>query len=138
MKLSDLVSVNEEINNFLYHSTSYETALKILKNNNINGLTIHQTGVDKIIRGVSLTRDLNFAKSWDDCIFVLDKEALISKFKLLPYNAFKSAKKYRSESEEFLIGNLSNLSKYLNKIYIKSSVTTDEIKLLTNVNIVAY
>jgi hypothetical protein len=120
--------------NVLYHSSGFGQGIDILTDNRINAAT-KQTistklnpsnpnyNVDsKNYNGVSLTRDnrLNF----NNMEFILDGDLIKRNFgnKLVPHDFYKpygnktKANNNRSdayESEEFLIGDLKPLSKYL-------------------------
>lgn len=95
--------------------------------------------------GVSLTRSLQFAKHWraNEIIFQLDQRLLTQRYKILPANYFVSEftvknarrdertgvepynKKPTNEYEEFLIGDIKNISKYIDKIYVKKNRKED-------------
>lgn len=57
-------------------------------------------------KGISLTRDIRFALSWNVVVFVLDTTKLISKYKIEPYawnSQFPDKKDHKKEREEYLI-----------------------------------
>jgi hypothetical protein len=120
--------INEIIDSsrqYLYHSTTLENASRILyhdvirPSHNINNLV-----------GVSTTRSLFFAKSYDgggyQVIFVLDWQKIQTKHKMIQHDYFAGSKSGgyytpRKEAEEFVLTNnngLYPLSKYLIKILI--------------------
>lgn len=59
------------------------------------------------IKGISLTRDVNFAKKWGGIIFVLDQQKLDARYKFLP---MRWSSMHRNESEEFLWMHTSDIS----------------------------
>lgn len=105
------------------------------------------------MRGISLTRDINYAKGWNPVIFVFDQEQLTTKWKIVPYNwgysiggTYKQEGRQKREREEFLItkvikkalpykefmaerdkpaGFIKPLSKYLVGFYIKDKYFDD-------------
>jgi len=98
-------------------------------------------------RGLSLTRDINYAKNWASVILVFDTNKLKEKYKIVPYNWGFSIgnitnQNIKKEKEEFLIvsynknhltdkefinmygksgGSIKNLSYYLKGFYINKS-----------------
>lgn len=108
----------------LYHGTSLDSAVRILDSNTIRGGSDYQSEEDAFYRqkGVSLTRDKRFAETWRGMgvVFVLDQTKLDHDYKIRArdyfYNGFTKDK--RSEREEFVPGDIKNLTKYLRKIYI--------------------
>ena len=47
---------------------------------------------------------MDFAKKWDDVIFVIDKNMLSTNFKIYPFSAFQQKSKItKNEFEEFVI-----------------------------------
>jgi hypothetical protein len=62
------------------------------------------------MRGISLTRDVNFAKNWNNIVFVFDQTKLSTKWKIVPYNwgysiggSYRQNELAKREKEEFLI-----------------------------------
>jgi hypothetical protein len=129
----------------LYHSTAYRSGCIIFEDNEIRARTYHIKksmlddkakikkafskrvfgGSDEYVdgvAGVSLTRNFKFAKSWGDIIFEVDQKRLTQRYKIIPFNYFvdQSSKpaNFRKEAEEFVIGNIFPLNKYLIKIHI--------------------
>jgi hypothetical protein len=96
---------------------------------------------EDIVRGVSLTRSFSFAKQWSSSgcsvVLILDQSKLIQKYKIIPHNFWskhhvhsiqnsnvKQSQKrntHISEAEEFLIGNINNLDKYLLGIWTNNT-----------------
>ena len=168
MKLEKLL---ESKSASLYHAVPHKYILDQLANDRIIAATIHRNWKDGLrysredknydkhvwIKGLSLSRDINFCLSWNPYIYELDQEKLCHNYKLLTINWLS---KSRREAEEFLWmdtsnisgdgaevvrysengkAKLNNLHKYLKKIiiskkrYIKGSVsfekTIDDIKV---------
>lgn len=113
----------------LYHAITHERAIIALTENKLGGYSIQRYWRDGRrrkddeegyesglwMRGISLTRDVDFAKSWNDVIFVFDQEKLKTKYKLLPYNwgysiggGYIQGSKAKREREEFLITGISS------------------------------
>lgn len=117
---------------YLYHSTTIKHASSIILGDEIKAMTAHtidafdigkKYAMDKYkdtILGISLTRSLPFARSWDDVVFVLNQEKLRQKYKMIEidYNEERWNTHAHGEAEEFLIGSIKPLSKYLIKILI--------------------
>lgn len=98
------------------------------------------------MRGISLTRDLNFAKNWESVVFVFDQDKLMTRYRIVPYNwgysigrGHVQGSNAKREREEFLVtsivrkplegsdfieerdkpgGYIRPLSSYLNGFYI--------------------
>jgi ribosomal protein S18 acetylase RimI-like enzyme len=114
----------------VYHATSLEFIKSILDTNTLRADTHHneheiypelkQKAINssKTIQGVSLTRDKNFAEEWADVVLVLDLNRIKQnlKVKQVAYFADDTANN-REESEEFVIGSIKNLNRYLIGIY---------------------
>jgi len=123
MKLLDLFeSVKEAV---LYHATNLECISNILTSNSLRADTNHIESLinpslksNKMISGVSLTRDKKFADEWADVILVLDLNKLRQNYKIKQVSYFNDGETVdRTESEEFIIGNINNLDRYLVDIY---------------------
>lgn len=115
--------------NILFHSTQYDRAINILNDNEIFAATkqtiktkLNKTNPNynensKNYNGVSLTRDSKL--QFGDVQFILDGDLIKRDYgnKLVPFDFFSSylnkSSLNRSESEEFLIGPLKNIKKYL-------------------------
>jgi hypothetical protein len=96
-----------------------------------------------MIYGVSLTRDKRFAKSWgyqdsdNNIIFVLNQDMMKKDgHKIAPLNFYhKVAKNWRgdeTESEEFHIGNIEPLTRYLISIIGNKNLILNEREKITN------
>jgi hypothetical protein len=111
----------------------------------------------RTINGVSLTRDYKFAihfgfhemRYFTLVIFELDQAKLSQKFKIMPINyynttfpieqgfrPYKGARRSQgrhllgdenNESEEFVLGNIKDVSKYIVKIHVCSDLTKERI-----------
>lgn len=109
----------------LYHATNIGAFIDILKLNRLEGKTIHSArGIRPNLKhkhqqqhdnGVSLTRNFEFAMKWGSVIFVLDQRKLAQKHKLVPLDwAYEfDSEAMRGEMEEFVIGDINNLNRYL-------------------------
>jgi hypothetical protein len=148
MRIQDIIEgVNDD---FLYHATEIETAVKILDQNKIEARTSHTENLrlrfDKIgvrpseiqsgetsrwVNGVSLTRSLLFAKSWKPwgVVFAFDIRALRARHRITPVTFYARHQENTSnipEAEEFLIGPINNMARYLTAVHI-SRATIDAI-----------
>lgn len=121
----------------LYHGTQMGYAMSILKDNEIGARTSHipRPGLpirnkdmsyshydgDERIRGVSLTRNKKFAIKWatNGLVFVLDAVKLRQNYRIVPISFFSYNDKInRSEYEEFVVGPIRNLDRYIKSIEI--------------------
>lgn len=69
----------------------------------------------QFLRGISLTRDFDYAKNWNSVVFEFDQEKLRSKWKISPYNwgysigrGYRQGIRAKREREEFLITGLTD------------------------------
>jgi len=124
----------------LYHSTYLDTALKILHQDVILGITEHlaRPGIASknqnsvgTLKGVSLTRSPGFVgvnlnqqstlfSGWrgDGVVFELSWDKLAHNSRLIEID-YQAGHKHnrRTEAEEFLLGDIKPLSKYLLSVY---------------------
>lgn len=113
-----------------YHATSLESISNILSSNALRSDTEHlKTDLypelkrneplnQQTISGVSLTRDKLFAEAWSDVILVIDLGKLKQTYKIKQVAFYgDDVNNNREESEEFVIGSIKNLYKYLVGIY---------------------
>ncbi len=129
--------------NILYHSTFIDRVMDIISNNKIEPKTTQKiltkfNDEGKIYNGVSLTRNGNLIFS--DIQLILDGDAIKRDFgkRLIPHDYFaqfgakSKADNTRSdynESEEFFIGVLEPLSKYLLGVrFTAPSGTIEDLK----------
>ncbi|CAM6054470.1 unnamed protein product [Sphagnum tenellum] len=100
----------------LYHSTYIMTAAQILYKDEISAKTDHRINGKVSKPGVSLTRSFQFAAEWkpDGAIFAIDGDKLRAQSKLIPIDYYRN----RRENEEFVIGAIKPLSRFLTKIII--------------------
>ena len=119
--------------NQLYHAVAIDLIYEIVTSDTLQAKTSHRVNViggDTAIgmrkadlkgpwhkvNGVSLTRDIRFARKWrpGGAILVLDGDLLRHRHRLLGANYYQD----RAESEEFVIGPIKNLSTYLTEIQV--------------------
>jgi hypothetical protein len=119
----------------LYHATSPADILNILKSNMLKS-TVYHTKLYKNQKGISFTRNFKFAKKWrgSSIILELDQRKLSQRHKIGTVHYWSKrikdktrhteksdtgldAKKY-NEYEEFVIGDIKNLDKYIINIHI--------------------
>jgi len=100
----------------------FDHAVKQLKENRIEGRTTqrfwpdgrrlkddHPEYEDSFwLKGVSLTRDINYAKNWADIVYVIDQTKLSQRYKIMPFNwGYANAKSrgqdHKREREEFVV-----------------------------------
>lgn len=120
----------------LFHGTSPDSAGKILYSDTIRAMTTHGgyklSRNEQYVAGVSLTRSLQFAREYHSevraVVFALDARALRARTKIIPVDYFANTKKngdyyrVRKESEEFAIGDIKPLSRYLKWIEMPKSL----------------
>lgn len=135
MKLNDLLEA-ASTNPMLYHATNLESIIAILKGNILRADTEHlisdinperrhefrskddYSERDDTISGVSLTRDKMFAENWSDVILVIDWNKLKQNYKIKQVSYYgDDGSNNREESEEFVIGPIKNLDRYIAGIY---------------------
>lgn len=113
----------------IFHAIKHENAVPALLENKLGGYSIQRTweggkrlkddmpGYEEsnYLRGISATRDINYANSWNDVIFVFDLNKIKTKYKVVPYNwGYSIGKGYRQDSrakrerEEFIITGFSD------------------------------
>lgn len=130
----------------LYHGTGVDQACSIIEDDLIKDKTSHESthlmavnGFNRQIahgfrkkdldpeapythkvKGVSLTRDIRLARKWKGfgVVFGFSRDRLKHNYRFLPYDYFRN----RKESEEFLVGPLKNMSRYLISIDISQQV----------------
>lgn len=151
MKLGEIFNLVMEIvkspfkgKSLLYHSTTYDRAINVIKDNQIYGASKQTIRTklspdnpfyneqSKTFSGVSLTRDWRL--DFSDVQFILDRDLIARDYgkKLVPFDFFNPADKRKGdperndvhEAEEFLIGDLNNVSKYLLGIRIMEVYST--------------
>jgi hypothetical protein len=114
----------------LYHGTSIFKASEIIKQNAILSATTHTRhpvfGKENAVNGVSLTRSSIVAHRFGPVVFVLDQSKLRQKYRIEPmdywhYEAGDNRRQYNyEEQEEFLVGTIAPLSRYLTAILYDS------------------
>jgi len=152
----------------LYHAIKPEYAVDALKNNRLPCHSIQRSWEGGIrlkddhpdynssdyLRGISLTRDIKYAKNWQIVVFIFDQEKLKTKWKIIPYNwgysigrGYRQGMNAKREREEFLItgltkgpldgqeflnavetpeGNIEPLNRYLKGFIIEPDYMKDE------------
>lgn len=134
-KLQDFLKEGRDA--YLYHATRRNKLLEILKTNAIHDLSWHpretlypdevntERGV-KEVYGVSLSRDYKFVNEFQNTkrsgiILVLNQRKLAQRHEIIPIDFFSGEGKkhlHRREAEEFVVGKIRNLKKYLEGIHI--------------------
>lgn len=130
--------------NILYHSTFIDRILKIITGNKIEPKTTQKivtkfNSDGKAYKGISLTRNVNLVFS--DIQLILDGDLIKRDFgkRLVPHDYYSYENKTKDnqnrttfyENEEFLVGVLEPLSKYLLGIRFtpSSGTTIEEFKM---------
>lgn len=107
----------------LYHSMELEHAFTALKKNKLEPRTgqrvwsdgIRRTDDDPLynesmwVKGWSMTRDIEYAKSWKGMFFVMDQDKINQNFKILPYSwgsSISTSTNIKKEREEFVVSYL--------------------------------
>ncbi len=115
----------------LYHALKTERAIKALTENKLGCYSTQRYWKDGKrrkddeddynsglwMRGISLTRDIEYAKTWRDVIFIFDQHKLKTKYKIIPYNwgysiggGYKQGSNVKREREEFLFVGVSDIN----------------------------
>lgn len=106
--------------NVLYHGTNLDVMVEILKRGSILGYTTHrywekgaryqesdpQYKESFWMKGISMTRDVNYALKWRPFVFVFNKDAILKNYKIQLYNWFHHGARVpeiKKESEEFVV-----------------------------------
>jgi hypothetical protein len=123
----------------LFHGSSSGNVNNMLEENMISSETLQKID-GKNLKGVSLTRSYKFAlthigpasfKHGYDVILELDQRLLSQNYKIIPFNwspSWKGPPKARymddlgSEFEEFVVGPIRNLNKYIVKIHASHEI----------------
>ena len=127
----------------LYHGCDLVHAVSMMIDNAMRGETIANIN-GKQYQGNSLTRNLQFAKDWQEerlgdydddglskfwVVLELNKERLKTKYKVLPYNYWgdyfgqdyehtMDRNGYGNQYEEFVVGKITNLMNYIDDVYL--------------------
>lgn len=126
----------------LYHGTSLDNAIEIMRTFVILGDTTHRID-DRYVSGVSLTRSYRYAEWWSrqesdiGVVFELDQAALAARYKIIPWDiygdGFMGPDLKRNETEEFLVGDISiSKTKCVRKIWVPSLDCVDGTPLAGN------
>ena len=117
--------ITEEVSRAdLYHALEAKYAINALELNRLDCYGFQRTwpggkrlkddmpGYDDSwwMRGISLTRDVEYAKKWQSVVFIFDQDKLKQKYKIVPYNwgysigrGYEQGMNMKREREEFLI-----------------------------------
>jgi hypothetical protein len=83
------------------------------------------------VKGVSLTRDIRFARKWSvagwNVVLCFDRDRLLHNYRIIQYDYFRD-RIGQAESEEFVIGPIENMSRYLTGIEISQNVFNEVLK----------
>ena len=118
MKLTNVFENNRQP---VYHACTVKNALDILTSGTLEART-EQTIKGKVVKGVSTTRDMQFALKWNPITFELEANTIKYNHKMVPVDFLihkpNHNVKPRDNSEEFIIGNLENLGKHLKRVML--------------------
>lgn len=118
MKLSE-ISLTEQSHASLFHGTLDINLIDILRDNELK--ENEPDYGDLPLKGVSLTRNIDVAKSFGHVVFELDQNKLKQNYKIVPFRypeELKGNSYIKDEAEEFLVGTLKNLNRYTIKIWM--------------------
>jgi hypothetical protein len=147
--LLEMFGITEAVRSgLLYHGTDADNAEEILTTDRLTASTPHNAKPLRVVKGinrevpigfrkheierfdnvygVSMTRDPNFARRWKSgqgIVFCLSEEKLRHNYRILPINYYGD----RSESEEFVVGPIQPVSRYLVSIEVSTSVMQEMI-----------
>lgn len=161
--------INEESSRApLYHAISFNRCKEALDKNSLDCYSFQRTWPDgkrlkddqdgyydsQYLRGISLTRDFEYAKGWNEIVFEFDQDKLKQKWKVVPYNwgysigkGYIQSHRMKREREEFLIigitdelninkpvGSIKPLDRYLTGFWIDNNMLSrnnDDVNSLT-------
>lgn len=110
----------------LFHGTAPQTAELIIRHDGINANTEHDMIEEP---GISLSREMRVSTRFGPVIFQLDQRKLAQRYKIVPWDYFVNQIDYDeemavsrrqeeyNEAEEFLIGSITRLDRYLQAIW---------------------
>lgn len=139
MKYSELFESRDAA---LYHGTSWVSAAHIVEGNAIEPRTKHYASTlyasklfhnpvkddTLVVDGVSLSRDYNIGRRFGNVVFVLDQRTLAFNHRIIPLDYWSSCNFSKrgaeggldsGEAEEFVVGPIKPLDRYLIEIRIK-------------------
>jgi hypothetical protein len=109
----------------VFHSTSVINAISIITDDAILDKTTHIINNTRYT-GVSTTRSKSFATNWNIVTFELDGDAIQYNNKIIPVDFVNYQNHYniqrRSNSEEFIVDSLKNLSNKILSFHFKSTI----------------
>lgn len=140
----------------LYHAIEFKKGEKAIRSNKLDCYSFQRIWDEgkrlkdddpeyyksKYLRGISLSRDIEYAKGWNNIVFEFDQSKLKTKWKIIPYNwgysiggGYRQKERAKREREEFLItgitkeidiekpfGSIQPLDKYLTGFWIDSFI----------------
>jgi len=109
IKLIDILNEIKQVGT-LYHSTSGENLISILKSNSLK-IGMPATYTNKIPTAIFFTRNKNYRPG--EYTIEVDGDKLSNNYKIRPYDSIRN----RGEAEEYVNKTIENLSKYLINIY---------------------
>lgn len=133
-EMMNLIRLNESRDYPLYHATSVRALASIINEDKLKAVSPYAIRTDKVIYGISLTRDYRFAKKWIKSAVIIEfrSEILDYNYKLIPRgktNVFYNTKFTKNgKSEEFLVigdskdAYISNVKRYIKKVYVKPAI----------------
>lgn len=126
MRLTDLY---EGRGATLFHGTGWHAAAQIMREDALRPNTPHTIpGQPDLLHGVSLTRNPRVARSMGDgVVFELDERRLAQRHRIIPVDYWHNKPSVErrtqrwNEAEEFVVGPIVTLSRYLVRIWIDDS-----------------
>jgi len=132
----------------LYHGTTYLNAQSIIQDNKINASTTQKLTTKKKdmiytknVKGTSFSRSLQFVQFFKPfVIFEIDQRKLDYSHKIIPFNyfandyyggvyrtdspaRFEKGLDFMNEHEEFVVGDIKNIDKYITRIFLKDAMS---------------
>jgi len=125
----------EQSRQSLYHATTLNRAFSILQNDTLEGRTKQKTE-HGILVGTSLSREKSFAVNWNGVVFELNWDLLKQNHKIIPVDFLDKSKhfniKRRYASEEFIMGDIKNIKRYIVNIIFNLDRHDDDFEDLIN------
>lgn len=113
----------------IYHGTNWFAANRIVEDDQLAAKTFHVMKVNNtmnsMISGISFSRDLRLSMTFGPVVFVFDQAKIVRNHKLKPIDFWGFSRETQfggrrqeqyAESEEFLLGPLVGMSRYLIEI----------------------
>lgn len=125
----------------LFHGCSFAGAVSILVLNEMKDWTRHKPRAGSLFKaevvGVSLSRNMGIAQGFGPVVFELEQRLLVPRYRIVPVDYWSHAPDVKAlgmrrkgtyaEAEEFVIGPIREVSRYLRAIHV-DAVALERLK----------